>query len=297
MNADPILPVENGVSPREEMLAYEVLLSRLNTSVKSLVDGLRSTNLLPSQYLKNDRDMFQTELVENVQRYLSTKTGFSVSIAGDFQFPGRLRDAGCPAELFYYRGDLGILESRCVSVVGTREATAEGLARARNLAAKLSEHGFTIISGLAEGIDTAALTSAIEHNGRVVGVIGTPIDGHYPRGNEALQESIARRFLLISQVPFYRYKVEAFKMKRLYFPMRNETMSALSEATLIVEAGDTSGTLTQARACLKQGRKLIILDSCFRNPAISWPAKFVEKGAIRVRSIEEILAALGPAPE
>jgi DNA processing protein len=287
--------VDNGVSPVAEMLAYEVLLSRPNTSVKSLVDELRSKRLLPSEYLKADGDMFKDELLANVQRYLSTKTGFSVSIAGDFQFPTRLQEAGCPAELFYYRGDLGVLESRCVSVVGTRQATADGLARARKLSSGLTKHGFTIISGLAEGIDTAALSEAIKCGGRVVGVIGTPIDANYPKGNAELQETVARHHLLISQVPFYRYKVEAFKMKRLYFPMRNETMSALSEATLIVEAGDTSGTLTQARACLKQGRKLLILNSCFSNRAITWPARFLEKGAIRVSSIEEILAVLGPS--
>src|SRR5580658_1349331 len=154
--------VDNGVSPVAEMLAYEVLLSRPNTSVKSLVDELRSKRLLPSEYLKADGDMFKDELLANVQRYLSTKTGFSVSIAGDFQFPTRLQEAGCPAELFYYRGDLGVLESRCVSVVGTREATAGGRAGARKLSSEHLKHGFATTHGLVEGIDTAALAEGIK---------------------------------------------------------------------------------------------------------------------------------------
>ncbi len=291
-----MVPIENGVSPREEMLAYEILLSRLNTPVKNLVSELRTSKALPSEFLKAEGNLFHHEVFADVQRYLSTKTGFSVSISGDFQYPKGLRELDVPVGLFYYRGDLGILESRCVSIVGTRQATSNGLARARTLAAKLSQAGFTIISGLAEGIDTAALSSAMDAGGPVVAVIGTPIDGTYPKENAALQESIARKHLLISQVPFYRYKVEAFKMKRLYFPMRNETMSALSEATVIVEAGETSGTLTQARACLKQGRKLLILDSCFRNDSITWPRRFLEKGAIRVANLEDILAALGATP-
>ena len=83
-------------------------------------------------------------------------------------------------------------------------------------------------------------------------------------------------------------------MNRLFFPERNVTMSALTEATIIVEAGDTSGTLIQARAALHQGRKLFILDSCFRNPSISWPQKFADKGAIRVMDYDDIRQHLSP---
>ena len=76
------------------------------------------------------------------------------------------------------------------------------------------------------------------------------------------------------------------------FPERNITMSALTEATIIVEAGETSGTLIQARAALQQKRKLLILDRCFRNSALSWPGQYLEKGAVRVRDLDEIMAAL-----
>jgi DNA processing protein len=78
----------------------------------------------------------------------------------------------------------------------------------------------------------------------------------------------------------------------LFFPERNVTMSALTEGTVIVEAGETSGTLTQARAAMHQGRKLFILDSCFTNPDITWPERFHKDGAVRVRSTEDIWAAL-----
>jgi len=276
------------------MLAYEVLLAQLDNSIKSIVGELRLSKRLPSEFLEQTEGMFASELRGEVQRYLSAKSGFSVSIAGDFQYPAGLRDA--PVELFYYRGDLSILESRCVSVVGSREASAEGCARARRLSRELVAAGFTIISGLTKGIDTAALTAAIAADGRVVGVIGTPIDAIYPKENADLQEEIARKHLLISQVPFFRYHREHFARKRLYFPLRNETMSALSEATIIVEAGETSGTLTQARAALNQGRKLFILNSCFENRKITWPARFAEKGAVRVNNVIDILQVLGDKP-
>jgi hypothetical protein len=86
---------------------------------------------------------------------------------------------------------------------------------------------------------------------------------------------------------------QAPPQNRLFFPERNVTMSALTEATVIVEAGETSGTLTQARAALHQGRKLFILDSCFRNASLAWPARFEAEGAIRVRTADDLWAALG----
>ena len=86
-----------------------------------------------------------------------------------------------------------------------------------------------------------------------------------------------------------RYKAQGAHVNRFFFPERNKTMSALSEATIIVEASETSGTLTQARAAFDQGRKLFILESNFQNPAITWPAKFEQRGAIRVREIDDIL--------
>ena len=95
-------------------------------------------------------------------------------------------------------------------------------------------------------------------------MIGTPLSHAYPQDNAELQRKIATDFLLISQVPVKRYETSGFPLNRLFFPERNITMSALTEATIIVEAGETSGTLIQARAALHQGRKLFILDSCFR---------------------------------
>src|SRR5690606_36401077 len=114
----------------------------------------------------------------------------------------------------------------------------------------------------------------------------------YPAQNDELQRTIADEFLLISQVPIVRYSRQTFRGNRLFFPERNITMSALTDATIIVEAGETSGTLIQARHALQQGRKLFILDNCFRNPALTWPQKFAERGAIRISEFEEIVAHL-----
>jgi len=287
---------KNFLSPFEEMVAYETLWGAQDESLRTIANRFKKEKVLPTELLRREQDLIDIEKIEQkVRSFLKHKSGFSVSVHGGFQYPNKLQEAKYPIELFYYKGDIGLLDSRCVSVVGARKCSEDGKKRAAKLAADLVRNEVTIVSGLAVGIDTAALQSAIEHKGKVVGVIGTPIDEYYPSENRELQNKIADNHLLISQVPFYRYATEPFKAKRNYFPQRNETMSALSEATIIVEASDTSGSLTQARACLEQGRKLFILNSCFERSDISWPAKFEKRGAHRVDSTGEILFALGLA--
>ena len=149
-----------------------------------------------------------------------------------------------------------------------------------------------MVSGLATGIDTMAHKTAMEENGRTIAVIGTPLSHSYPRENSVLQQHIGEHFLVISQVPLKRYESQTYRSNRSFFPERNVTMSALTEATVIVEAGETSGTLFQARAALRQNRKLFILDSCFQDPRLTWPAKLEAKGAIRVKDYDDINRSL-----
>lgn len=165
-----------------------------------------------------------------------------------------------------------LLASRepCIAVVGTRKPTEKGRGRTRAIVKRLVADDWTIVSGIAKGIDTEAHRTALHHGGRTIGVLGTPLTHASPAENAALQAEIAERFLLVSQVPVLRY-LERPADRRKFFPERNVTMSALTDATIIVEAGDTSGTVHLARAALQQGRKLFIPDSCFRNPALRWP--------------------------
>lgn len=168
----------------------------------------------------------------------------------------------------------------------------DGIERTKRLTRYLVEDNFTIVSGLAKGVDTLAHRTAIECGGNTIAVIGTPLNEHYPKENEKLQRQIAQKHLLISQVPVLRYSMQDYRINRAFFPERNKTMSALTEATIIIEASDTSGTLIQARAAFYQGRKLFILDSCFRNTQLSWPSHFEKMGAIRVREYEDIRKVL-----
>ncbi|MGE8280191.1 MAG: DNA-processing protein DprA [Stenotrophomonas sp.] len=278
---------------RREMAAYESLWLQQGAWFKGVAQLFADNpHSVPSELVPaaTVRDTWKRLLEEVGQERLKL---VGVRVHGAGEYPAKLREADHPIELLYYRGNWELVDTRGVAVVGTRDPSAEGAANAKRIAQALVKRGFTVVSGLARGIDSAAHGGALEAGGRTIAVIGTPLFDYYPRENADLQEKLAKEHLVISQVPFLRYKQQHYKANSLFFPARNVTMSALTEATVIVEAGNTSGTLVQARAALAQGRKLFILDSCFRNPSLSWPRKYEEQGAIRVRNVTEIMEALG----
>lgn len=281
------------ISPLLEMGAYEALWLQQGASFKTIADKFREKpGSVPSDFA------FPAIATDSAMRAVGILRAngvgeFGVRVHGAGEYPNKLRDARHPVELLYYRGYWNFVEERSVAVVGTREPTEDGRKRAAKLVRSLVQDGFTIVSGLAKGIDTIAHETALREGGRTIAVIGTPLCFAYPRENKELQDRIAEHFVVVSQVPILRYVAQDWRRNRLFFPERNATMSALTEATIIVEAGETSGTLTQARAALHQGRKLFILDSAFQNPDLTWPNRFAEQGAIRVRDYSDVKARLG----
>lgn len=276
------------VSPVMELGAYEELWAQEGQSFKALAELFgKSLNDLPSCFVPSEAARARAvEVLRIFQKKHVEDAGFVVH--GTMDYPQALRDARHPVQFFYYRGELDLLSMPMrVAVVGSREPSEEGVKRARKLAKCLAADGVVVVSGLAKGIDTAAHTAALEAGGKTIGVIGTPISESYPKENSDLQERIAQEHLLVSQVPVIRYSRQTPYWNRLFFPERNATMSALSQATVIVEAGETSGSLTQARAAIQQGRKLFILDNCFRR-GLKWPERLQAQGAIRVTDYSEI---------
>ena len=276
------------ISPLHELGAYEALWDDPDTSFKSLSKKFAEhPHAVPSDFVSTRTAQDYAARVQtrfeaaNVVRY-------GVRVHGAGEYPEKLRDAMYPVELLYFQGWWDLVESRCIAVVGTRNPSPEGVQRTKKLVKLLVKDGFTIVSGLAQGIDRVAHETAIEEGGRTIAVLGTPLSHSYPRENADLQRRIVHEFLVISQVPVVRYEKQDYRMNRFFFPERNITMSALTEGTIIVEAGETSGTLVQARAALHQKRKLFILDSCFRNPKLTWPKKYAAKGAIRVVDYDDI---------
>lgn len=279
------------ISPLLELGAYELLWSEKGTTFKRIADRFRErSDALPSDLVPEAEAL---EMARRVVGLLEEKgvPHFGIRVHRAGEYPEKLRDARHPVELLYFRGVWNWVEKPSVAVVGTRKPSEKGLERAGQVARRLVEDDFAVVSGLAEGIDTAAHTAALEAGGVTIAVLGTPISETYPKKNRALQEEIAAKYLVISQVPLCRYYRQDWRANRQFFPERNVTMSALTEATVIVEAGETSGTLHQARAALAQGRKLFILESCFER-GLEWPERFVEKGARRVTRYQEIREGL-----
>lgn len=285
-------PAQSPISPQRELGAYEAMWLERGATFKTIAERFAADpDALPSDFVSSSaaaecsRRVLARFDAAGVKRF-----GIRINHAGDY--PAKLRDAKHPVELLYFQGVWELTESRCIAVVGSRRPSKEGLKRAAKLSRELVKRGYTVVSGLAAGIDTAAHTAALDADGRTIAVIGTPLTTAYPAHNKSLQHDIAKRFLVISQVPVLRYEQQGPQQNRLFFPERNATMSALTDATIIVEAGETSGTLIQARAAFHQGRKLFILDSCFQNPELTWPVRFEAQGAIRVREPDDIWNAL-----
>lgn len=279
---------EQVVSPYHEMAAYEALWDNKGATYKRIADMFREApDSVPSDLVDSERIEEFIKILEGIFEKFNFEK-FGVRVHGANEYPEKLRDAKNPIEVLYYQGWWELVNTPSVAIVGSRKVSSEGIRRTRKLVKCFVKDDFTVVSGLAEGVDTAAHTATLELKGRTIAVIGTPLTHIYPKENYKLQEEIRKNHLLISQVPFKRYLDQDYRSNRSFFPERNITMSALTKATVIVEASDTSGTLYQARAALSQGRQLFILESCFNNSSISWPEKFLKKGAIRVKEYGDI---------
>lgn len=173
-----------------------------------------------------------------------------------------------------------------VSVVGARRASPDGVKRAAKLARILVKHGAIVVSGLAEGIDAAAHTATLDAGGRTVAVIGTPLSEVFPTKHRDLQERLMREHAVVSQFP------EGHPTTRRNFPLRNRTMALVSDASVIVEAGDGSGSLSQGWEALRLGRPLFLMGSILDQRDLSWPKTMLDYGAMVLHTPDDLLAQL-----
>jgi DNA processing protein len=202
----------------------------------------------------------------------------------DADYPAHLLTIHQRPPFLFYQGQLDQGDARSVAVVGTRKPTEAGLRRAHDIAAGLARQGTTVVSGLAEGIDSAAHIAAMDSGGRTVAVIGTGIRRYYPPANRELQERIGREHLVLSQ--FWPDAAPT----RHSFPMRNAVMSGYAAATVVVEASYRSGARMQARLALEHGRPVFLLDSLLDH---DWAQDYAGRpGAHVVHDAQGVLAVL-----
>ncbi len=207
--------------------------------------------------------------------------------AGDAAYPTRLGECPTAPRELWWRGNLALLDTPCVAIVGTRRATAYGERVARQLARVLALAGATIVSGLARGIDAAAHHGALDATGATVAVLGTGLDVVFPKGHARLQATIAERGLLLSELeppdPAHRGS----------FPKRNRIIAALCRLTIVVEAGVKSGALITAAHALELDRTVAAVPGPIDVPQAQGSNELLRDGAALIASAADALALVG----
>ncbi|MDJ1497650.1 DNA-processing protein DprA [Cytophagaceae bacterium DM2B3-1] len=192
-------------------------------------------------------------------------------------------------EILFCEGDINLLlEGIRVSVVGSRDVSPAGIVRAQSLTRALVKHEITVVSGLAEGVDTIAHRTSIENGGKTIAVLGTPLSQVYPKSNTDLLESIKANHLAISQFP------ENYPFQKKNFPVRNRTMALISDATIIIEAKENSGTRHQGWEALRLGRTVYLLENVVQDKANTWAQEMLNYGAqiLTRENLEDALYAI-----
>ena len=206
---------------------------------------------------------------------------------GNKDYPPLLLETEQAPRFLYIRGRKSLLfEKRTVALVGSRNASDTAKENTRRVAESLGKNGIIVVSGLAKGIDVTAHVTALKNGYNTIAVIGTNLNQYYPKENREVQKEIEQKGLVVSQFS------PASKTQRWFFPLRNGVMSGLSLATVIMEAGETSGALKQADFALKQNRQILIPEKALEMTSITWPARYVKRGAETVRTPKDIISKL-----
>jgi DNA processing protein len=209
----------------------------------------------------------------------------------DPEYPRTLWEIPDPPALLHYQGNLDLLRSSdaatSVAMVGTRKASDYGNRWTSRLSRSLTQHGWTIVSGLAAGIDAVAHQSCLDVGGRTIGVLGTGIDIIYPTSNRKLYEQMGKTGLILSE---YAAGTPA---DRAHFPARNRIVAGLCRATIVLEAGLGSGALITARQANDYGRNVHVLAGSLDNPEAAGGLQLISQGAAIITSEADLLKALG----
>ncbi len=216
------------------------------------------------------------------------RVGATLLTAWDPSFPALLREIYDPPALLWVRGRLTEADARAVAIVGTRRATEYGRRAAYDFAAGLARHGFTVVSGLAHGIDAAAHRGALEAGGRTLAVLGSGVDRIYPARHQRLAEAIMAQGALLSEYAL------GTAPDAPNFPRRNRIISGLAMGVLVVEAFETGGALITARLAIEQNRDVCAVPGPIHSPASAGCNRLIQRGHARlVLTVEDVLEELG----
>jgi DNA processing protein len=206
------------------------------------------------------------------------------------EYPAALRAIPTAPFFLFHRGHFTASDSKAVAIVGSRHCTAYGRRIATRLASGLAKAGWTIVSGLARGIDGVAHTAALDAGGRTIAVLAGGLGKLYPPEHKELAERVVQQGVLLSEMPMGMAPMPDL------FPRRNRIISGLSRATIIVEAALKSGALITARLAGEQGREVLAVPGPVDSEASEGPHQLIRQGATLVRSVEDVLEALDALP-
>lgn len=209
----------------------------------------------------------------------------------DEAYPALLREIADPPILLYVRGDISLLNTPQLAVVGSRHASRQGLQIAQDFSQYLSGVGLAITSGLAHGIDAAAHRGGLQGIGKTLAVIGTGIDRIYPAANQALAREIAEQGAIVSEYPLQTRPLAQ------NFPRRNRIISGMAVGCLVVEAALKSGSLITARQAMEQGREVFAIPGSINNSLAKGCHQLIKQGAKLVETAQDILEELAPLVE
>jgi DNA processing protein len=209
----------------------------------------------------------------------------------DAEFPQALLNTADPPLLLYVKGRVDLLNARSLAIVGSRNASAQGVRNAEAFAQSISQAGFCVVSGMAHGIDSASHLGGLRGVGSTVAVVGTGLDKVYPAANRELAHRIAQDGVIVSEFPLGTPPLPA------NFPRRNRIISGLSLGCLVVEASLQSGSLITARLALEQGREVFAIPGSIHSPQTKGCHALIKQGAKLVESAQDILEELGGVHE
>ena len=214
--------------------------------------------------------------------------GCQVMTLYDAAYPQCLKEIDTPPLVLYIRGELTLEDSLSISIVGSRDAKDYGRKVGYRLSYQLAQHGLTVVSGLAKGIDTSAHRGALEAGGRTIAVMGSGLSFIYPAANSDLAEKITEAGALISEFPM------GVKPKPRNFPRRNRIISGLTLGTLVVEASNRSGALITARLAGEQGREVFAVPGEIFSELSTGTHKLINNGAKLINTVDDLLNELPP---
>jgi DNA processing protein len=284
--AEMLLAMVPGVGPRIRM----ALVERFGTAAAALDAAVSDLRQTPGVGAKVSKAIAAARREIDVRSELNLchEHGVQILVQSMPEYPQQLRTIHDPPGVLFVRGSIVPADGLAVAIVGTRHATPYGLAQAERLAGGLSRAGYTIVSGLARGIDAAAHRGALKAGGRTLAVLGSGVLEIYPPEHEGLADEVIAQGAVISENPPRSPPLAGA------FPQRNRIVTGMSLGVIVVEAADRSGALISARHAMEQGRDVFAVPGRVDNRMSRGCHRLIRDGAKLVETVDDVLEELGP---